>query len=91
MKKTTNGSFGLIASGLSLAAWLTACQGTPTQTAATLDSLQGYWEGDGAAGKCTMTISGHSLYFFRETNFWFKTTFALPAGTDPQQLHATIK
>ena len=24
-------------------------------------------------------------------NFWFETTIALPAGTEPQQLHATIK
>ena len=26
-----------------------------------------------------------------DTNFWFETTFTLPAGTDPRQLHATIK
>ena len=24
-------------------------------------------------------------------HFWFATTITLPAGTDPQQLHATIK
>ena len=47
-------------------------------------------------GKITLTITGHSLHFyrppsFRPTPFWFETTFTLPAGTDPQQLHATIK
>jgi len=31
----------------------------------------------------------HSI--FRDTNFWFETTITLPAGTDPKQLHATIK
>ena len=56
-----------------------------------LQRLQGYWEGDGAAGKCSITITNNSLYFYARTDFWYKTTFALPAGTDPQQLHATIK
>ena len=44
-----------------------------------------------ADGKITITITGNSLHFHRDTNFWFETTFVLPAGTDPQQLHATIK
>jgi len=60
-------------------------------TASELQRLQGYWEGDGAAGKCSITITNNSLYFYARTDFWFKTTFALPAGTDPKQLHATIK
>ena len=91
MKKTANGQFLLGAVVLSLAAWFTACQSTLTRTAAELKSLQGYWEGDGAAGKCSITITGNSLYFYVRTDFWYKTTFTLPAGTDPQQLHATIK
>lgn len=41
--------------------------------------------------KVTITITGNSLHFHRDTNFWFETTFTLPAGTDPKQLHATIK
>jgi len=41
-------------------------------------------------GKITMTINGHSLHYHRDTNFWFETTFTLPAGTNPKQLHATI-
>jgi uncharacterized protein (TIGR03067 family) len=41
--------------------------------------------------KITITITGNSLHFHRDTNFWFDTTITLPAGTDPKQLHATIK
>ncbi len=64
--------------------------GTPTPIAAELKPLQGYWEGEGAGGKCSITITGNSLHYRVGTN-WYKTTFTLPAGTDPQQLHATIK
>ena len=64
---------------------------THPPTASELQRLQGYWEGDGAAGKCSITITGNWLHFYARTDFWYKTTFALPAGTDPQQLHATIK
>ena len=42
-------------------------------------------------GKITISITGNSLHFHRDTNFWFETTIALPAGTNPKQLHATIK
>ncbi len=42
-------------------------------------------------GKINITITGNSLHFHRDTNFWFETTFTLPAGKDPKQLHATIK
>jgi uncharacterized protein (TIGR03067 family) len=41
--------------------------------------------------KITITITGDSFHFHRDTNFWFETTITLPAGTDPKQLHATIK
>lgn len=41
--------------------------------------------------KYTITIKGDSFHFHRDTNFWFETKITLPAGTDPQQLHATIK
>ena len=99
-KKTANGQFFLGALALSLAALFTGCPGTPIQTAAEpgtttpiaaeLKPLQGYWEGDGAGGKCAITITGNSLHYRAGTN-WYKTTFTLPAGTDPQQLHATIR
>ena len=63
--------------------------------AAELQPLQGTWEGvlvgDKAHQKITITIAGNSLHFHRDTNFWFETTITLPAGTDPKQLHATIK
>ena len=64
-------------------------------TAVELQPLQGTWEGfllgDTAQQKITITITGNSLHFHRDTNFWFETTIALPAGKDPKQLHATIK
>ena len=64
-------------------------------TAVELQLLQGTWEGvlvgDKARQKITITITGNSLHFHRDTNFWFETTITLPAGTDPKQLHATIK
>ncbi len=43
------------------------------------------------AEKITLTVTGDSLHFYRDTNFWFRTTITLPPGTDPQQFHATIK
>ena len=64
-------------------------------TAVELQLLQGTWEGvlvsDEAHQKITITITGNSLHFHRDTNFWFETTITLPAGKDPKQLHATIK
>ena len=64
-------------------------------TNAELQLLQGTWEGvlvgDKAHQKITITITGNSLHFNRDTNFWFDTTITLPAGTNPKQLHATIK
>ena len=90
MKKAPNHRFLLGALALSLAALFTAWQSTPTRTAAELKRLQGYWEGEGAGGKCSITITGNSLHY-RVGTVWYKTTFTLPAGTDPQQLHATIE
>ena len=64
-------------------------------TNAELQLLQGTWEGvlvgDKAHENITITITGDSLHFHRDTNFWFETTITLPASTDPKQLHATIK
>ena len=90
MKKAPNGQFLLGAFALSFAALLTAGQSAPTPIVAELKRLQGYWEGEGAGGKCSITITGNSLHYRAGTNWW-KTTFTLPASTDPQQLHATIK
>jgi len=42
-------------------------------------------------GKITVTITSNSLHFHRDTNFWFETTFTQPVGTEPKQLHTTIK
>ena len=64
-------------------------------TAVELQLLQGTWEGvlvgDDAHQKITISITGNSLHFHRDTNFWFERTITLPAGKDPKQLHATIK
>ena len=60
-----------------------------------LQPLQGTWKGvlvgHETDGNITITITANSLHFHRDTNFWFETTFTLPAGKDPKQLHATIK
>ena len=55
------------------------------------ENLQGYWEGEGPPGKISITITGNSLHYVAGTDSWFETTFTLPAGTAPRQLHATIK
>lgn len=72
-------------------------------TNAELQLLQGTWEGtweEAGVGdqppvkspeKITITITRNSLHYHRNMNFWFETTFTLPADTDPKQLHATIK
>ncbi len=54
------------------------------------DSMQGYWEGEGPPGKISITITGNSLHYVEGTDSWYETTIALPAGTAPRQLHATI-
>ncbi len=40
--------------------------------------------------KVTIKISGDSFHFHRDSDFWFKTRIALPPGTEPQQMLATI-
>ena len=64
---------------------------TVDPTVAELQRLQGTWEGVTAGDEVTITITGNSFHFYRDTNFWFETTITLPAGTDPKQLYATIK
>jgi uncharacterized protein len=57
--------------------------------------LQGNWEGHlighEEGEKITLTISGDSLHFHRDEEFWFKTIFTLPSDTSPKQLHTKIK
>ena len=55
-----------------------------------LENLQGYWEGEEPPGKISITITGNSLHYVEGTDSWYETTFTLPAGTAPRQLHATI-
>jgi hypothetical protein len=91
MKKARNGQSLSGALALSLTALLTACRSTPTPIAPELKSLQGYWQGEGGAGSISINITGNSLNYYARPDQWFKTTFTLPAGTDPKQLLATIK
>ena len=74
---------------------LTATGPANQPTAVELQRLQGTWEGvvagDKSDDKYTITITGNSFHFHRDSKFWFATTITLPAGTDPRQLHATIK
>lgn len=90
MTTTPSKPFLLSALAVLLAHSFTACQSEPTRTALDLERLQGYWEGPGPGGECSVTIVGNSLRFHAREDFWFETTFTLPPGTDPQQLHATI-
>ena len=89
MRKALNGQFWWGAFALSFAALLTSCQNT-IRTAGELGRLQGSWEGEAAAGKSSVTITGNSLHYYARTDFWFETTFTLSAGADPKQLRATI-
>lgn len=47
--------------------------------------------GDKAKQKVTVTITGNSLRFHRDKDFWFETTLTLFPGTKPQLLHAKIE
>lgn len=61
--------------------------------AARAHPLQGTWEGvqKGHEGKYTITITGNSLHYQGpDPKEWYETTFTLPVGTYPEQLHATI-
>ncbi len=73
-----------------LAALFTACQSAPTRTATDGGLLQGHWEGYGPGGDCSVTIEGNALSFRARPDFWYETTFTIPAGDGLQQLHATI-
>ena len=54
-----------------------SCQTNPP-TMAELQPLQGTWEGavvgEKSDNKITITITGSSFHFHRDTNFWFETT-----------------
>lgn len=64
-------------------------------TATALQDLQGTWKGvvvgEKSPDQYTIKIVGNSFHFHRDADFWFGTTIVLPEGTEPQQLHATIR
>jgi uncharacterized protein (TIGR03067 family) len=90
MKKALKNPLILAAFALPLTAFFAAAQLAPPQPAIDQNRLQGYWEGEGAGGKCSITIKDNTLHYRAGTN-WHQTTFTLSAGTNPQQLHAAIK
>jgi uncharacterized protein (TIGR03067 family) len=98
MKKARYGKLLFSVLAFSIAVLVSGCASRPTPTPAAttseLQRLQGTWEGsmvgDQANQKIIITIAGDSLHFHRDPKFWFKTTFTLPTGTNPQELHATI-
>jgi hypothetical protein len=98
MNTILKGALGIAALFLLMPGVLIHAQaaGTTNQaTAAELQRLQGAWEGflvgEESAGKITITFTGNSLRFQGlNTNEWYVASFTLPAGTNPQQLRATI-
>jgi uncharacterized protein (TIGR03067 family) len=79
-----------------LVPWSTQAGTLGPSTAAELQRLQGSWEGvlEGheREGKVSITITRNALQFQGlKPEQRYAATFTLPAGTDPQQLHATIK
>jgi uncharacterized protein (TIGR03067 family) len=96
-RMTSNAQLGLTRSYLLLPTLLlglqAGCTSRPPPDSA-LQRLQGTWEGVGVGGKpgekVTIKISGDSFHFHRDSDFWFKTRIALPPGTEPQQMLATI-
>lgn len=90
MKKSINIGLILALFAFSLTAMLALGQLATPRPAIDQNRVQGEWEGDGAGGKCSITIKDNTLLYRVGTN-WHQTTFTLPARTNPQQLHATIK
>ena len=95
----------LILTGLALAACTilapipySYAQNAPAAAAAAVDAtkeLQGTWEGVEKgredAGTCTLTVAEKTIHFQgANPQEWYKGTFTLPDGADPQQLIGTI-
>jgi len=55
-----------------------------------LERLQGYWEGKGAGGDCSIIITGNSLQY-RAGTTGYEATFVLSGKSDPLQLQAIIQ
>lgn len=89
MKRLLNGPYYLGICILFTAQFMMSCQTGPSQVDSELIPLQGYWEGKGAGGKCTITINGNSLHYQADSG-WYKTTFTLTPNTNPQQMKALI-
>lgn len=90
MKKKLNGSALLILFALSLTTVPSVYPSTSSLASAKPTRLEGYWEAVRPGDDYSITVTGNSLHFYGREDLWYETTFTIPAGTDPQQLHATI-
>ncbi len=87
---------GLMVNGENLQNGEEKCSATSIKLPLPLfEQLQGKWEGydvgDQHRQRIVLTIQNKQLHFFRDEDFWFKTTFTLSLDKDPYQLHATIQ
>ena len=82
-----------VAARFLLFSWLSLCLPANSQTnqptLAELQPLQGRWEGvvvgEMSDSKITITITGSSFHFHRDTNFWFATKIVLIKPWLPQK------
>lgn len=70
--------FTVLLSCLLLGSFVSCSAGEATSA---LQHLQGTWESVNAepGEEVTITIEGNSLYFYKNADFWWDTTFTLPA------------
>lgn len=79
----------LVSVALVIITIFSGCKSSPTKISGELGLLQGHWEGKGAGGDCSITISGDALEY-HAGEVWYKATIKLITNTHPKQLHATI-
>lgn len=87
----------LLLSILMLGSLASCASGRADPASTALASLQGTWEertppddSNAEVETTTITIEGNSLYFYKNEEFWWDTTFTLPTDREPPHLLATI-
>ena len=63
----------LVTVALVIITMFSGCQSSPTKITGELGMLQGHWEGKGAGGDCSITISGDALEYHAD-EVWYKAT-----------------
>ena len=81
--------FIVLLCGVVLGSLASCSAGEPTST---MQRFQGTWESVNAepGEAITITVEGDTLYFYKNDEFWWDTTFTLPTDREPPHLHATI-